>query len=60
MSCRPTSDLPCAETAHLANDCFRDLDGLGADDPYGDIWILAHGAVTARAGLSHSAAPSWR
>jgi hypothetical protein len=26
----------CAASAHLANDCFRDLDGLGADDSYGD------------------------
>jgi hypothetical protein len=26
-----------AETAHLANDCLRDLDGLGADDRYGNI-----------------------
>jgi hypothetical protein len=29
--------------AHLANDCFRDLDGLGADDSYGDISIVAIG-----------------
>jgi hypothetical protein len=26
-----------AETAHLADDRFRDLEHLGADDSYGDI-----------------------
>ena len=32
----PTTGPDCAETAHLANDCFRDLDGLRAADSYGD------------------------
>jgi hypothetical protein len=27
---------PPRGSAHLENDCFRDLDGLGADDSYGD------------------------
>jgi hypothetical protein len=35
-----SATLPdCADTAHLANDSFRDLDGLGADDSYGDAAI---------------------
>jgi hypothetical protein len=32
---RPWTET-AAETAHLANDCFRDLDGLGPDDRIGD------------------------
>jgi hypothetical protein len=39
-----------AETAHLANDCFRDLDGLGADDSYGDdpVVVVARAACCRR------------
>jgi hypothetical protein len=33
------SHLLRAETAHLANECFRDLVGLGADDSFGDTAI---------------------
>ena len=29
-----------AETAQFANDCFRDLGGVGRDDPFGDASIV--------------------
>lgn len=43
LSVAPATHLPCAETALLAGDCFRDLGALTPDDSYGDIPIVRFG-----------------
>jgi hypothetical protein len=40
----PRETRNARETAHLANDCCRDLDGLWADDVYGDQGLARHDA----------------